>query len=166
MWFSPSVGATGRLVRPVYRTPFGVSKPTIGGRATAARTGPDLCQHSTIWQYGRAQLSSCLPPCRLPPRPTRVVLPTSRKPSLLEAGGSVLKDADRRRVTWIRSQVRRTARTSLRSSSGLEPPAFLRLSLRDAPFENSVGRGGFEPKPSVLAHVRSLRATGKVTNPP
>ena len=34
-------------------------------------------------------------PCRLPLRPTRVVLPTDRrKPSLLEAGGSALKDAD------------------------------------------------------------------------
>ena len=34
--------------------------------------------------------------CRLPPRPTRFVLPTGRKPSLLEAGGSasiLLSDA-------------------------------------------------------------------------
>jgi hypothetical protein len=31
MWFSLSVGATGRLVRPAYRTPFGVDKPTIQG---------------------------------------------------------------------------------------------------------------------------------------
>jgi hypothetical protein len=35
------------------------------------------------------------PPCRLPPRPTRVALPTSRKPSLREAGGSASKDAER-----------------------------------------------------------------------
>ena len=34
------------------------------------------------------------PSCRLPPRPTRVVLPTGRKPSLLEAGGSASKDAE------------------------------------------------------------------------
>ncbi len=37
---------------------------------------------------------ACFPPCRLPPRPTRVVLPTSRKPSLVEAGGSASKDAE------------------------------------------------------------------------
>jgi len=48
MWFLPSVGATGRLVRPAYRTPFGVDKPTIWGRATAARTARDVCSHSTI----------------------------------------------------------------------------------------------------------------------
>jgi len=50
MWFSPSVGATGRLVRPAYRTPFGVDKPTIQGRATAARTARHLWTHSTNWQ--------------------------------------------------------------------------------------------------------------------
>jgi len=45
MWFSPSVGATGRLVRLAYRTPFGVDKPTIWAgllrpvlRETCART--------------------------------------------------------------------------------------------------------------------------------
>jgi hypothetical protein len=50
MWFSLSVGATGRLVRPAYRTPFGVDKPTIQGRATAARTARHLWTHSTNWQ--------------------------------------------------------------------------------------------------------------------
>jgi hypothetical protein len=85
MWFSSSVGATGRLVRPAYRTPFGVNKPTIWGRATAARTALGLCQHSTIWQYGRAQLNGCFPPCRFPPRPTRSLR------SLLEVGGSTSK---------------------------------------------------------------------------
>ena len=52
MWSSPSVDATGRIVRPAYRTPFGVGEPTIWGRATAARTARDLCQHSTSCQYG------------------------------------------------------------------------------------------------------------------
>ncbi|WP_276424952.1 DUF5615 family PIN-like protein [Halorubrum ezzemoulense] len=47
IWFSLSVGATGRLVRPAYRTPFGVDKPTIQGRATAARTARHLWTHST-----------------------------------------------------------------------------------------------------------------------
>jgi len=47
MWSSPLVDATGRFVRPAYRTPFGVGEPTIWGRATAARTARDLCQHST-----------------------------------------------------------------------------------------------------------------------
>ena len=32
--------------------------------------------------------------CRLPPHPTRFVFPTSRKLSLLEAGGSASKDAE------------------------------------------------------------------------
>jgi len=47
MWSSPSVGAAGRLVRPTYRTPVEVDRPTIWGRATAARTARDLCPHST-----------------------------------------------------------------------------------------------------------------------
>ena len=60
-----------------------------------ARTARDVCPHSTIWQYGRGKPNGCLPPCRLPPRPTRGVVPTRRrKPSLLEAGGSASKDAE------------------------------------------------------------------------
>jgi len=106
MWFSPLVGATGRLVRLAYRTPFGVDKPTIWGRATAARTARDVCSHSTIWQYGRVKVNGCLPPCRLPLRPTRVVLPTRRRKfSLLEAGGSASKDAEICRKPSIRSSL-------------------------------------------------------------
>ena len=71
MWSSPSVDATGRFVRPAYRTPFGVSEPTIGGRATAARTALDLCQHSTSCQYSRMQRNSCSVSCRFPLRPAR-----------------------------------------------------------------------------------------------
>ena len=87
MWFSSSVGATGRLVRPAYRTPFGVSKPTIWGRATAARTARRLWPHSTIWQYGRAQLNGCLPSCRVPPRPTRSWFETLRVSSSRKTSG-------------------------------------------------------------------------------
>jgi len=36
----------------------------------------------------------CSPSCRLSPRPTRVVLPTGRKPSLVKTGGSASKDAE------------------------------------------------------------------------
>ena len=78
MWFSSSVGATGRLVRPAYRTPFGVSKPTIRGRATAARTARRLWPHSTVQRHGRAQLNGCLPLCRSPLRPTRSWFETHR----------------------------------------------------------------------------------------
>ncbi len=96
MWFSPSVGATGRLVRPAYRTPFGVDKPTIQGRATAARTARHLWTHSTNWQYDMVQNSSYERSCRLPLRPTRVVLPSERRnPSLSPHGPQVRSDGQR-----------------------------------------------------------------------
>ena len=88
MWFSPSVGATGRLVRPAYRTPFGVDKPTIWGRATAVRTARHSWTYSTNYQYNKMQNNDCESPCRVPLRPTRSLR------SLLEAGGSILCDAD------------------------------------------------------------------------
>ena len=59
MWSSPSSGATGRFVRPAYRTPFGVDGPTIWGRATAARTARHLWPHSTTWQHGLGCQNGC-----------------------------------------------------------------------------------------------------------
>ena len=88
MWSSPSVGAAGRLVRPAYRTPFEVNRPTIWGRATAARTARRLWPHSTIWQYGWVEYNDCAVSCRFPPRPTRSLR------SLREVGGSTLNYAD------------------------------------------------------------------------
>ena len=65
-----------------------------------------MCDCITNHQYGgpgKTALDSesdgnshiaCSSLCRLPPRPTRVVLLTGRKPSLLEAEGSASKDAE------------------------------------------------------------------------
>jgi hypothetical protein len=73
MWFSSAVDATGRFLRPAYRTSVGVGEPTIRGRATAARTARDLCQHSTTWQYSGVELTDCPVPCQVPLRPTRLL---------------------------------------------------------------------------------------------
>ena len=107
MWSSPSVDATGRFVRPAYRTPFGVSEPTILGRATAARTARDLCQHSTSCQYSRMQRNSCSVSCRFPLRPARSLRSLSPhgpqassdghrdlRPTRVEPGGSTSKYAE------------------------------------------------------------------------
>ncbi len=106
--------------------PSGSASPPFGGRATVARDTGDVCDGITTHWYGGPQKSVSdsesdgrsyivrSPSCRLPPRPTRFTLPTSRNPSLsphgprpvrmvrgisdpsrLEAGGSASKDAER-----------------------------------------------------------------------
>jgi hypothetical protein len=88
------------------KRPSGSASPPFRGRTTAARDTGDMCDCITNHQYGgpgKTALDSesdgnshiaCSSLCRLPPRPTRVVLLTGRKPSLLEAEGSASKDAE------------------------------------------------------------------------
>ena len=105
MWDSPSVvaGEEGRS-SPVPNDLRG-RRPHHSGAGLLRPVIPATCATVSLGWYTAAPVASdgesdssnpavCRPLCRLPPRPTRVVLPIRRKPSLLEAGGSASKDGE------------------------------------------------------------------------
>ena len=107
MWDSPSVvaGEEGRSSpvpndrrgRRPHHSGAGLLRPVIPATCATVSlvTGTAAPEKSVSKNEsdGRNRIV-CSRLCRLPPRPTRVVLPTGRKPSLLEAGGSASKDAE------------------------------------------------------------------------
>ena len=107
MWDSPSVvaGEEGRSSpvpndlrgRHPHHSGAGLLRPVIPATcATVSLVFDSMAPEKSVSDsesHGRSHIVRS-PSCRLPPRPTRFVLPTGRKPSLLEAGGSASKDAE------------------------------------------------------------------------
>ena len=107
MWDSPSVVAeeeghsspvsNGRRGRRPHRSAAGLLRPVIP--ATCATVSLDVVtmvpgKSVSGDESASINLVARYPSCRPPLRPTRFVLPTRRKPSLREAGGSASKDAE------------------------------------------------------------------------
>jgi hypothetical protein len=103
MWDSPSVVAgEERHSSPVpndlrgrcpHHSGAGLLRPVIPATcATVSLVAGMVAQKSVSDGESISDNTSvCSPLCRLPPQSTRFELPTSRKPSLLEAGGSASK---------------------------------------------------------------------------
>ncbi len=107
MWDSPSVvaGKEGRSSpvpndlrgRRPHHSGAGLLRPVIPATcATVSLTTDTVAPEKTPSDSESISDNTDVrfPPCRLPLRPTRFVLPTSRKPSLLEAGGSASENAE------------------------------------------------------------------------
>ncbi len=107
MWDSPSVvaGEEGRSSpvpndlrgRRPHHSGAGLLRPVIPATcATVSLTTDTVAPEKTPSDSESISDNTDVrfPPCRLPLRPTRFVLPTSRKPSLLGAGGSASENAD------------------------------------------------------------------------
>jgi hypothetical protein len=107
MWDSPSFVAgeegcsspvpSDRRGRCPHHSGAGLLRPVIPATCATVSLDTDTAAPEESPSDSESDGSShtvCSVSCRLPPRPTRVVLPTSQKPSLLEAGGSASKDAE------------------------------------------------------------------------
>ena len=142
MWDSPSVvaGEEGRSSpvpndlrgRRPHHSGAGLLRPVIP--ATCATVSLDTGTAAPVKtvsdsESGGRSHSGCFPACRLPPRPTRFVLPTSRKPSLLEAGGSTSKDAEER--DYVHDALHKVSRQVVEWISQLTDPVIVFEDLKD-----------------------------------